>query len=218
MEKNGIQHFEIPIPAHKDESVVIPPERIAAALKILQDSRNHPVLVHCNKGKVWLSLAVVFCALVLNFGSIEPGALWLATENSMAGQPLRYWQSKACIFPPTAGLKLYPTGTCIMLGANRGSWMRSSLQASRKPWRLRWLSPSTRPRSPGAFFYLRLRPRSGIITLMIRALVVSGFRCIRSKGSTADRPDIIDFSKGDEPVEEADAFRTTRVECKRLKE
>lgn len=52
MEKNRIQHFQIPIPAHKDESVVVPPERIAAALKILQDSRNHPILVHCNKGKV----------------------------------------------------------------------------------------------------------------------------------------------------------------------
>ena len=52
MKKHGIRHFQIPIPAHKDESVVIPSERIAAALRVLQDSRNHPILVHCNKGKV----------------------------------------------------------------------------------------------------------------------------------------------------------------------
>lgn len=52
MEENGIQHFQIAIPAHKDESVMIPPERIAAALRILLDSRNQPILVHCNKGKV----------------------------------------------------------------------------------------------------------------------------------------------------------------------
>lgn len=52
MEENRIQYFQISIPAHKDESVVIPPERIAAALRILLDPRNHPILVHCNKGKV----------------------------------------------------------------------------------------------------------------------------------------------------------------------
>lgn len=56
MERNGVQHFQIPIPAHKDESVVIPPERIRAALRILLDSKNRPILVHCNKGKVLHSL------------------------------------------------------------------------------------------------------------------------------------------------------------------
>lgn len=52
MEENGIQHFQIPIPAHKDPSIVIPAESIAKALKIISDRSNYPLLVHCNKGKV----------------------------------------------------------------------------------------------------------------------------------------------------------------------
>jgi tyrosine-protein phosphatase SIW14 len=55
LEENRLEHFQIPICAHKDESVVIPSERIAAALRVLLDSRNHPILIHCNKGKVWPS-------------------------------------------------------------------------------------------------------------------------------------------------------------------
>ncbi|KAL8700542.1 MAG: hypothetical protein Q9201_005393 [Fulgogasparrea decipioides] len=51
MEKNGIQHFQIPIPAHKTESVTIPLQNIANALDILRDPERQPVLVHCNKGK-----------------------------------------------------------------------------------------------------------------------------------------------------------------------
>ena len=62
IEGNGIQRFQIVIPAHKDETVVIPAQRIAAALRILSDSRNHPILVHCNKGKVKPSLAwILIC-------------------------------------------------------------------------------------------------------------------------------------------------------------
>ncbi|KAL8733329.1 MAG: hypothetical protein Q9166_002153 [cf. Caloplaca sp. 2 TL-2023] len=51
MKENGIQHFQIPIPAHKSESVTIPLENIANALDILRNTERHPVLVHCNKGK-----------------------------------------------------------------------------------------------------------------------------------------------------------------------
>ncbi|MCJ1368138.1 hypothetical protein MMC16_007279 [Acarospora aff. strigata] len=49
--QNGIRHFQIHIPANKDPFVTIPPKDMAAALKILLDKRNHPVLIHCNKGK-----------------------------------------------------------------------------------------------------------------------------------------------------------------------
>ncbi len=52
MENHDIQHFQIPIPAHKDPSVVIPPENIANALNIMLDPSSYPLLVHCNKGKV----------------------------------------------------------------------------------------------------------------------------------------------------------------------
>lgn len=50
--EHGIQHFQIPIPANKDPFVTIPPQDMAAALKLLLDRRNHPILIHCNKGKV----------------------------------------------------------------------------------------------------------------------------------------------------------------------
>ncbi|KAL8711639.1 MAG: hypothetical protein Q9220_004049 [cf. Caloplaca sp. 1 TL-2023] len=51
MKSNNIQHFQIPIPAHKSDSVRIPLQNIANALDILRNSAMHPVLVHCNKGK-----------------------------------------------------------------------------------------------------------------------------------------------------------------------
>ncbi|KAL9636950.1 MAG: hypothetical protein Q9204_002060 [Flavoplaca sp. TL-2023a] len=51
MKENGINHFQIPIPAHKNESVTIPLQNVANALDILHDTEKHPVLVHCNKGK-----------------------------------------------------------------------------------------------------------------------------------------------------------------------
>lgn len=52
MKEHGISHFQIPIPAHKNESVTIPLQNIANALDILHNPERHPVLVHCNKGKV----------------------------------------------------------------------------------------------------------------------------------------------------------------------
>lgn len=52
MKENGIQHFQIPIPAHKSASVTIPLQSIANALEVLLNTKLHPVLIHCNKGKV----------------------------------------------------------------------------------------------------------------------------------------------------------------------
>ncbi|KAL8750255.1 MAG: hypothetical protein Q9184_006489 [Pyrenodesmia sp. 2 TL-2023] len=51
MEENGIQHFQIPIPAHKSESIKIPLQSIANALELLFNPEMHPILIHCNKGK-----------------------------------------------------------------------------------------------------------------------------------------------------------------------
>lgn len=53
MKDNNIEHFQIPIPAHKSESVTIPLQSIANALEILHNTEKHPVLIHCNKGKVF---------------------------------------------------------------------------------------------------------------------------------------------------------------------
>ena len=46
-----IQLFQFGVPGNKEPFVDIPEPIIAQALTVLLDKRNHPVLVHCNKGK-----------------------------------------------------------------------------------------------------------------------------------------------------------------------
>lgn len=50
-EKEGIQFFQIGIPGNKEPFVHIPDGKIRDALKIVLDKRNHPIMIHCNKGK-----------------------------------------------------------------------------------------------------------------------------------------------------------------------
>ncbi|OCK85359.1 tyrosine-protein phosphatase SIW14 [Lepidopterella palustris CBS 459.81] len=50
MAQEGIQHFQVHIPANK-ETVCIPQCQMTEALGIVLDRRNHPLLIHCNKGK-----------------------------------------------------------------------------------------------------------------------------------------------------------------------
>ncbi|GAA5914233.1 hypothetical protein JCM6882_004757 [Rhodosporidiobolus microsporus] len=47
----GIQFFQIGIPGNKEPFVSIPEEKLVAAMSVALDSRNLPMLVHCNKGK-----------------------------------------------------------------------------------------------------------------------------------------------------------------------
>ncbi|KAI5809684.1 tyrosine phosphatase family-domain-containing protein [Peziza echinospora] len=51
MKEAGIEHFQIGMPGNKEPFVNIPKDRVAAALEVVLDRRNHPVLIHCNKGK-----------------------------------------------------------------------------------------------------------------------------------------------------------------------
>jgi len=51
MRQDGIQHYRIIIPPHK-QGQVIPSKSVAKVMSIIRDRANHPVLVHCNKGKV----------------------------------------------------------------------------------------------------------------------------------------------------------------------
>lgn len=67
MSENGIQHFQIPIPAHKEPSVIIPPQNIIEALKIMLDPINHPLLIHCNKGKVLFQFFPISARIVLTY-------------------------------------------------------------------------------------------------------------------------------------------------------
>jgi len=52
LESAGIRFFQFPIPANKEPFVVIPDISIIGALETILDKRNHPILVHCNAGKV----------------------------------------------------------------------------------------------------------------------------------------------------------------------
>lgn len=48
---NNIQLFQFGIEGHKEPFVNIPEDTIREALKVLLDPRNHPVLIHCKRGK-----------------------------------------------------------------------------------------------------------------------------------------------------------------------
>lgn len=49
--RNGIRIFQFGIEGNKEPFVDIPEEVIRAACTQLLDTRNYPILIHCNKGK-----------------------------------------------------------------------------------------------------------------------------------------------------------------------
>ncbi|KAF2709281.1 hypothetical protein K504DRAFT_379312 [Pleomassaria siparia CBS 279.74] len=50
IEENGIQHFRVHIQANKG-AVKVQACQMAKAIRIVLDRSNHPLLIHCNKGK-----------------------------------------------------------------------------------------------------------------------------------------------------------------------
>lgn len=52
MRENNIRHVQIHIPANKDGIISITPERMGMALAVVLNRANHPMLIHCNRGKV----------------------------------------------------------------------------------------------------------------------------------------------------------------------
>ncbi|XP_078171240.1 inositol diphosphatase DSP1-like [Carex rostrata] len=48
---NGIKLFQLGIDGSKEPFVNIPEDTIREALKVVLDTRNHPVLIHCKRGK-----------------------------------------------------------------------------------------------------------------------------------------------------------------------
>jgi tyrosine-protein phosphatase SIW14 len=50
MDEAGIQHFQVHISANKG-AVMVDSCAMSRALRLLMDRTNHPILVHCNKGK-----------------------------------------------------------------------------------------------------------------------------------------------------------------------
>uniref|UniRef100_A0A0C9S3W7 diphosphoinositol-polyphosphate diphosphatase n=1 Tax=Wollemia nobilis TaxID=56998 RepID=A0A0C9S3W7_9CONI len=51
LRSHGIRLFHIGMERYKDPFVETPNDAIREALKVLLDTRNHPVLIHCEKGK-----------------------------------------------------------------------------------------------------------------------------------------------------------------------
>ncbi|KAF9141346.1 Tyrosine-protein phosphatase dsp1 [Mortierella sp. GBA39] len=51
LKENKITLFQFGIAGNKEPFVQIPDDKICAALAVLLDRRNHPILIHCNKGK-----------------------------------------------------------------------------------------------------------------------------------------------------------------------
>ncbi|BGP37102.1 tyrosine-protein phosphatase siw14 [Rhodotorula kratochvilovae] len=51
LKAEGIQFFQFGIPGNKEPFVSIPEDKIVEALSTILDARNHPMLIHCNKGK-----------------------------------------------------------------------------------------------------------------------------------------------------------------------
>ncbi|KAK8546702.1 hypothetical protein V6N12_027476 [Hibiscus sabdariffa] len=51
LKANGIRLFQFGIEGHKEPFVNIPQDTIREALKAVLDVRNHPVLIHCKRGK-----------------------------------------------------------------------------------------------------------------------------------------------------------------------
>ncbi len=52
LQREGIKLFQFGIKGNKEPFVDIPQHVIRDALVKLLDVRNHPILIHCNKGKV----------------------------------------------------------------------------------------------------------------------------------------------------------------------
>ena len=81
VEEEGVEHFRILIPAHKNASSIIPIDTLLETLRIILNRAKHPLLIHCNKGKVHTKLP---CQLRLSsniVNSIERGVWLLVTEN-----------------------------------------------------------------------------------------------------------------------------------------
>ncbi|KAA8526551.1 hypothetical protein F0562_008246 [Nyssa sinensis] len=51
---NGIKLFQVGIEGCKEPFVNIPEDAIRDALKVVLDVRNHPILIHCKRGKVYM--------------------------------------------------------------------------------------------------------------------------------------------------------------------
>jgi tyrosine-protein phosphatase SIW14 len=71
MDEAGIQHFQVHIRANKGE-VRVESCEMSRALRLILDRTNHPILIHCNKGKhrTGCTIACLRRITGMDFGSI----------------------------------------------------------------------------------------------------------------------------------------------------
>ncbi|XP_068336882.1 inositol diphosphatase DSP1-like isoform X2 [Pyrus communis] len=62
LKSNGIKIFQFGIDGYKEPFVNIPDDTIRDALKVVLDVRNHPVLIHCKRGKMVANSECIFSA------------------------------------------------------------------------------------------------------------------------------------------------------------
>ena len=68
LNENDINFLQFGVPGNKEPFVDIPEPIIRDALRAILDVNNHPILIHCNKGKVrsphWLLLSLtILCSI-----------------------------------------------------------------------------------------------------------------------------------------------------------
>ncbi|KAL4921219.1 tyrosine phosphatase family-domain-containing protein [Aspergillus aurantiobrunneus] len=51
LKENGIKHYRVPVIANKDATVKTPECVVNSILRIMLNKSNHPILIHCNKGR-----------------------------------------------------------------------------------------------------------------------------------------------------------------------
>ncbi|KAK1274392.1 putative tyrosine-protein phosphatase [Acorus gramineus] len=77
LEENGIRLFQFGMEGGKEPFVSIPDDTIREALKVVLDVRNHPLLIHCKRGKVHTQLFIfsfnTFFYSLFYFSSIGQG-------------------------------------------------------------------------------------------------------------------------------------------------
>lgn len=66
--ENRIQHFQIGIEPNKSPFITISQCNMAAALQVALDETNHPMLIHCNKGKHRTGCVVACLRKILGWG------------------------------------------------------------------------------------------------------------------------------------------------------
>jgi protein tyrosine phosphatase (PTP) superfamily phosphohydrolase (DUF442 family) len=50
--KNGVRSLHIPVVPNKEGSTKTSDQTVNVVMSVLMEKKNHPVIVHCNQGKV----------------------------------------------------------------------------------------------------------------------------------------------------------------------